>query len=243
MVMPAAAEMEAIRRAFHTDVGFRRLVSRRTRKVLDSMVDELSFPGSTDPSALVLLAAIVAAARPRRVLELGTLLGFSTVMIADLLAGAGHGGRVTTVDPAPDSHPAARRWVRKARLEAHTEFVQGASTDPDVVQRLAADGPFDLVYLDSSHTYEGTLAELAILLEGPTLLAEHGLLVLHDASEHAAVFDSTNRGGVRGALDEWLAARPGRYGALVLEPPFWPNPCGLGLLRRLPEAAPSQAAP
>jgi predicted O-methyltransferase YrrM len=223
--------MKAIRRAFHSDVGYRRLVSRRTRKVLDKMVDDPAFAGSTDPSALVALAGLVAGARPQRVLELGTLMGFSTVVIADVLATAGD-GRVTSVDPSPHSQPSARRWLRAARLEAHAELVLGASTDEAVVGRLVDDGPFDLVYLDSSHTYEGTLAELDVLLEGPQLLGEHGLLILHDAGREAAAFDATGLGGVRRALEEWLGPRNEAYGWLVLEPPFWPNACGLALVTR-----------
>ena len=54
-----------------------------------------------------------------------------------------------------------------------------------------------MVFIDSSHEYWNTRAELDAWYPA---LAPGGLIVLHDSSEFAAGFDVTAKGGVRRAL-------------------------------------------
>ncbi len=188
---------------------------------MDALIDHDRFGGSTDPVVLELLAGIIRAARPRTMLQLGTWIGYSTLFIADIISP----GQLFTVDPDLDAHEIARSAVRDAQLENVT-FLDGYSTDPQIIGYLRGSGSFSLVYVDSSHSYRGTLAELAMLFEDG-ILSEDGLVMFHDAAESAAEFDPTAEGGVPAALNRWSD----RLEITVFQRPLFPTECGLALVR------------
>lgn len=88
-----------------------------------------------------------------RVLELGVRSGNST---AALLAGAEHvDGHVWSVDFNPPTVP--DWWSRTGRWTLRI----GDDLDPAISHRLSIDpGMFDVLFIDTSHTYEQTLTEL-----------------------------------------------------------------------------------
>jgi len=196
--------LRQVRRLFHDEIS-RASVSENARPILDEIVEHEWFGGSSDPFVLDLCALLIRTARVRRVLQLGTHIGFSAVYLADVLSQADPDGRLWAVDPDERTFPAAQDFVARAGLGSVVTFVRGFSTDPHVGVELRAAAPFDLVYLDSSHAYRGTLAELDLIFEGR--LVEEGVLVLHDAAVDAAQFDPDREGGVRRAVDEWVADR------------------------------------
>jgi cephalosporin hydroxylase len=122
-------------------------------------------------------------------------------------------------------------------------FLDGLSTDPKIGEQLRAEGAFDIAYLDSSHSYDGTIAELGLLFGPNGWLGERGLLVAHDVAAEAADFDPTGAGGVPRALAEWVSNNVDAYQCFVLAPPLWPCGCGVGLVsrRELPLARPIEA--
>jgi predicted O-methyltransferase YrrM len=102
------------------------------------------------------------------VLELGTRGGVST---AALLAGVErHGGKVTSIDiedcsAVAKDHP---QWA----------FWHGSSTDANMAQDIATyNGPFNLILIDTFHSYEQAAAELS--LWGPHV-APGGTIAMHD---------------------------------------------------------------
>ncbi len=232
-----ADHLQQLRAAFRAHSFFLRYVSDRAQAVLDTIIDHPRFAGVSDPSALLMLATLLQATRPPRVLQLGTHIGFSAIVIADILAHNAPPGTLITVDPEESAHELARSWVAEAGLAERMTLLDGASTEPRVTAALDRAGPFDLIYLDSSHAYQATLEELDRILAPDGWLAESGLLVLHDAGLGAAQWDPTAQGGVRRALEEWMARHAARCQMLVLEPPLWPNICGLGLVARRPAQA------
>jgi cephalosporin hydroxylase len=92
--------------------------------------------------------ALVEETNARHVIELGTRSGVSTVAWLHGLASTG--GRLTSVDI--DARP-------DIGVYAHWKFIQGNDLDPDVLVRL---DPADIVFIDTSHLYEHTLAELNV---------------------------------------------------------------------------------
>jgi predicted O-methyltransferase YrrM len=200
-------------------------------EILDEIIAHPRFPGVSDPPVLGFLETLLRITQPQRVLELGTYIGLSAVFLGSVLRGNRRPGHLWTVDPDPTAQELARGWVGRAELTETVSFVEGHSTAPEVDHELRGIGPFDLVYLDSSHTYEGTLKELDLVFESPWLRAD-GLLVLHDASNFASRWDPTAQGGVRRALDVWLSHQADEYHASIFEPPFWPALPGLGLISR-----------
>jgi predicted O-methyltransferase YrrM len=208
------------------------LLSERTRNVLREISHDVSFPGATDPSALSFLAVYARVQQPARVLELGTYIGFSTLVLADVLAGNARPGRLVTVDPVAESRAKAVANIRQAGLDSTVTSVGGRSIDAEVVTVLQERGPFDMIYVDSSHSYRETLQELDMLWDHTSIAGDGTCVWLHDAGEAAARYDPQGEGGVRRALDEWMDRRSGTYQLVILEPPVWPNPTGLGVMRR-----------
>ena len=99
----------------------------------------------------------------QRVIELGTRSGVSSVGWLHGLAQTG--GRLWSVDldPAPD-----------LPFE-HWTFLQGNDLDPKIVNKLPDSA--DVVFVDTSHSYEQTLAELLVYRYK---VRPGGVMVLHD---------------------------------------------------------------
>jgi predicted O-methyltransferase YrrM len=102
--------------------------------------DELLLPVGAEVGAF--LHALILAHRPKRILELGTSYGYSTLFLAD--AARAVGATVITMELADYKQAYARAQLEKAGLADHVDFRLG-----DAVALINADpGPFDLALLD-----------------------------------------------------------------------------------------------
>lgn len=113
-----------------------------------------------------LLATLVAALQPRRVLEVGTAIGYSTLHMARAL---GPEGRIVTLERDPERIGQALAFWARGGVAERIELIAGDALES--LQRL--DGPFDLVFLDASKTEIDAYLDL---LDGR--LARHALLVV-----------------------------------------------------------------
>ena len=122
-----------------------RLVADATRmKELGSagfaIRDEFLLPVGAEAGRF--LHALVLARRPRRILELGTSYGYSTLFLAD--AARTVGAQVVTMELADYKQAHARGELAKAGLDGQVDWRCG-----DALAMLAADpGPWDFVLLD-----------------------------------------------------------------------------------------------
>ena len=107
---------------------------------------------------LSLLAGAVGA---RRILEIGTLGGFSTIWLA---RGAGPDGRVVTLEYEPKHAAVARAHLDRAGVGDRVEILVGPALDslPNV-----AGGPFDLVFIDADKENNPGYLEWAVKLTHP----------------------------------------------------------------------------
>src|SRR5580698_2257704 len=107
---------------------------------------------------LSLLATAVGA---RRILEIGTLGGFSTIWLA---RGAGPDGRVITLEYEPKHAEVARANIDRAGVGDRVEVVVGPALEtlPTVTQ-----GPFDLVFIDADKENNPGYLEWAVKLTRP----------------------------------------------------------------------------
>lgn len=92
-----------------------------------------------------LLMLLAAATRAEKVLEIGTLGGFSTICLA---RGVGPAGHVTTLELDPHHAEVARKNIAAANLDNVTIRVGPAI---ETLPKLLAEnvGPFDLVFIDA----------------------------------------------------------------------------------------------
>jgi predicted O-methyltransferase YrrM len=88
------------------------------------------------------LSALAVARQARRIVELGTSYGYSTLFLAD--AARQTGGKVFTLELSAEKQAYAREQIGRAGLGDYVEWLQG-----DALELLAGlDGPYDLVLLD-----------------------------------------------------------------------------------------------
>jgi len=230
------AERKALSEIYlsNTASWFRVLLTERTKKVLDALARTDDLLGATDNSALNMLASFVRTLQPERVLQLGTHCGFSAIVLADILNTNSRKGQLFTVDINLEAHQRARRRISEAGLNDVVTFLDGDSTEEKVLSDLVRHGPFDFMYIDSSHTYKGTLRELEIYLGKDTFLKKHAVILLHDAGITRKKYNEPLDGGVPRAVREFVTRFPLKYPAITLDVPVWPNPCGLALLVKVP---------
>ncbi|KZS66323.1 methyltransferase [Mycobacterium kansasii] len=107
---------------------------------------------------LCLLAGAMGA---RRILEIGTLGGYSTIWLA---RGAGPEGRAVTLEYQPKHAEVARANLARAGLRDRVEVVVGAALE---ALPTVSGGPFDLVFIDADKENNVAYLEWAIRLTRP----------------------------------------------------------------------------
>jgi len=120
------------------------------------------------------LAVLVKATNAKRVLEIGTSNGYSTLWLAR--AAQSIGGTVTTVEKAELKTEMARATFARSGLAAVISLVHD---DAGAVLKRMTDNSFDLVFLDSERPeYPGWWPDLRRVLRAG------GLLVVDNATSH-----------------------------------------------------------
>jgi predicted O-methyltransferase YrrM len=104
------------------------------------------------------LSLLAGAINARRILEIGTLGGFSTIWLA---RGAGPDGRITTLEYEPRHAEVARANIDRAGLGDRVDVVVGPALEtlPTVTS-----GPFDLVFIDADKVNNVAYLEWAVRL-------------------------------------------------------------------------------
>ncbi|WCB94083.1 Catechol O-methyltransferase [Baekduia alba] len=98
----------------------------------------------------------------RRVLELGTLAGYSTIWLARALPAD---GRLITLEADAGYAAVAQANLEAAGLSARVEIRVGAALD--TLPQLRDEGPFDFVFLDADKQRTAAYLEWALRLTRP----------------------------------------------------------------------------
>lgn len=117
-------------------------------------------PIDVSPAQGKLLHLLVRMAGARRILEIGTLGGYSTVWMALALP---PDGRIVTVEVDPSTAEVALANFRNAGIADRVELRVGAALD--VLPEL--EGPFDFVFIDADKANNGRYAAWALKLARP----------------------------------------------------------------------------
>jgi predicted O-methyltransferase YrrM len=107
------------------------------------------------------LSLLASAIKARRVLEIGTLGGFSTIWLA---RGVGPDGRVLTLEYEPKHAEVARANIDRAGLGDRVEVLVGPALE---TLPTITDGPFDLVFIDADKQNNAGYLEWAVKLTRP----------------------------------------------------------------------------
>jgi predicted O-methyltransferase YrrM len=158
---------------------------------------------------LHLLARLKGAAR---ILEIGTLGGYSTIWLARALPA--DGGRLVTLEAAPKHAEVARANLARAGVDHLVDLRLGPALE--TLPKLAAEGagPFDLVFIDADK--ESTPDYFTWALK----LARRGSVIIVDnVVRTGAVADATSRDagvlGIRRFME--MAAKEPRVSATAIQ--------------------------
>jgi predicted O-methyltransferase YrrM len=159
------------------DVARQELAARvleRSREHDAGEPDRLRRYRNLEPDSARLLALLVLATAPRRVLELGTSNGYSTLWLGDACEQVGT--QLVSVDVDGARQAEAAEHLREAGLEVTLREQDGGA-----LLRESPDAAWDLVFLDAERdAYAGWWPDLR------RTLAPGGLLAIDNVLSHAA---------------------------------------------------------
>ena len=126
------------------------------------------------------LAFVVHLKQPRRVLEIGTFTGWSSIAMAAALP---PGGTIVSCDVDEETTAVARRYAEEAGVVDRIDYRLG----PALELLAELDGPFDVVFIDAWKRdyvayYEAVLP----------LLADDGVILADNTLADGRVFESTD---------------------------------------------------
>ena len=151
-------------------------------------INKLGIPnltGGVSPIDQELIFKIIRAIKPRKILEIGTHIGSSTVSIALALALQKEEGFIKTVDIQDvndeknkpwlkfDSKNSPKENLKSLQLLDHVNFEKNSSLD--FFNKNSEN--FDLVFLDGSHRADDVYKEISLALDS---LKPSGFILLHD---------------------------------------------------------------
>jgi predicted O-methyltransferase YrrM len=166
---------------------------------------------SVSPAQGKLLHLLALGQGARRILEIGTLGGYSTIWLARALP---PGGQLITLEADPGHAEVARANLANAGLADVSEVRVGRALDTLPLLDGAGDGPFDLIFIDADKpSYPDYLAwSVRLSRPGTMIIADN---VVRDGD----VIDAASRlPGVQGVrrFIEAMAAEP-RVSATVVQ--------------------------
>lgn len=116
--------------------------------------------------------------RPARVLEVGTAVGFSAILMSEYLP---EGSRITTIENYKKRIPIARNNFKRAGKEEQITLIEGDALE--VMKTL--EGPYDFIFMDAAKgQYIHYLPEIL------RLLAKGGILVSDNVMQDGDVIES-----------------------------------------------------
>lgn len=144
------------------------LLTELRRELENRGLPTIQVPAITGRTLQVLVRAVA----PRKVLEVGTLGGYSAIWMA---RGMPQGGELVTLEKNPDHAELAREFVERAGLADRVEIRVGDARA--LLPELGPDGSFDMVFLDADkESYPVYLREARRLLRpGGLVLADNAL--------------------------------------------------------------------
>lgn len=168
-------------------------------------------PISVSPTHGKLLHLLATMRGARRILEIGTLGGYSTIWLARALP---PDGRLITLEADPKHADVARANIARAGLTGVVELRLGKALD--TLPQIAAEnnGPFDLIFIDADKQNIPGYFDWALRLSRPGTLIVVDNVVRGGAVVDAATED-TNVQGVRQFMD--VVAREPRVSATAIQ--------------------------
>ena len=133
------------------------------------------------------LKVILMMKQPSRILEIGTAIGFSAILMSEYLPEDGH---ITTIEKYEKRIPIARENFRRAGKEGQITLMEGDALE--VMRTLT--GPYDFIFMDAAKgQYIHYLPEALRLLSDGGVLMSDNVLQDGDVIESRFAVERRNR--------------------------------------------------
>ncbi|MBE5877144.1 MAG: O-methyltransferase [Lachnospiraceae bacterium] len=151
------------------------------------------------PQMQSLLKFLLAWGRPMKILEVGTAIGFSALLMSEY---APKGCHITTIEKYEKRIPIARENFKKANKEQEITLLEG-----DAVEILAGlEGTYDFIFMDAAKgQYINFMPDILRLLAPGGLLVSDNILQDGDIVESKYVVTRRNR-TIHNRMREYLYA-------------------------------------
>ncbi len=147
-----------------------------SQKLLSNAQNEKDYVPALRSNHAALYRTLLYAFKPKKILEAGTLFGYSSILAAEIL-GDIHANdfRIDTVEIDPANAETALNNIRDSGFSKNIRVIEGDACE--VFSCL--EGPYDLVFLDCSKSSYNTM-----LVDVKRLLRPGGLLLADDVIYH-----------------------------------------------------------
>ncbi len=125
-----------------------------------------------------ILKVVLMMKQPSRILEIGTAIGFSALLMSEYMP---KDGRITTIEKYEKRIPIARENFRRAGKEGQITLMEGDALE--VMRTL--DDPYDLIFMDAA---KGQY--IHYLPEAVRLLSDGGVLISDNVLQDGDVIES-----------------------------------------------------
>lgn len=157
-----------------------------------------------DPVSMEVLLFVLKTTRPRRILEIGTAIGYSAIRMAKALPEA----RIVTIEKDRERYERARFYIEKTNTGRQIEAVFGDALA--VEADMAAAAPFDALFIDAAKgqyerfftLYEPLLSEGGLIISDNVLFK--GLVAAETPADNKRLWNIAQK--IR-CYNEWLMAR------------------------------------
>ena len=151
------------------------------------------------PQMQSLLKFLLAWGKPRKILEVGTAIGFSALLMSEY---APQGCHITTIEKYEKRIPLARENFKKAGKEENITLLEGDATE--ILAELK--GEFDMIFMDAAKgQYINFMPDILRLLAPGGLLVSDNILQDGDIVESKYAVTRRNR-TIHNRMREYLYA-------------------------------------
>jgi predicted O-methyltransferase YrrM len=119
---------------------------------------------------VVYFQMLISLMQPKRILEIGTAIGFSALMMAQIAPEA----EIVTIDRNPEMIALAKENLAKYDHKKQITLLEGDAADVLTILS-AADGTFDIIFMDSAKS-----KYVEFLPKSMELLSENGVILMDD---------------------------------------------------------------
>lgn len=158
-------------------------------KAEESLITENIPQISVSPNQGKFLQIMALSCNAKRILEVGTLAGYSTIWMARALPAD---GKLFTIEFEPHHAEVAKKNINRAGLESKVEIITGKALE--ILEKMIAGNtePFDMIFIDADKPPYTEYFQLALKLSHPgTIIVADNVIrngdILHENSSDEKV--------------------------------------------------------